>query len=276
MKQRTTFGIMILLSLVLISCGSDRAKTIELPPATEESSAVDVTVESALEPTDTPTPTVEAATATPKPTDVIPTDTPTMVPPTPTDEPPTETPTTEPKTYTPDELLEGLLTLQDLPTGWTMTSIGPSDSEGDTHTFMCREVESRGVASVIAEFEMSQFGPRLHHYITAYPEGVAGEALEEMIEVSQSCLEWTTTENGNTMTWTLTPLSFPNLGDETFALRISTNLGILGPIEIDSIFVRTGDVITAIAYTAIGPEGVDTTVTEELMRVALRKVEDLD
>ncbi|MBK8128078.1 MAG: hypothetical protein IPK53_03765 [bacterium] len=111
--------ICILLMAASVACGgNERAKTVELPTASAVETATneaEPTKEATTEPTEAPSPQPEVTetavpTNTPEPTDI----------PEPTDTPePTNTPE-PPKTDLDEENLKAsLLTINDMPTGWT-------------------------------------------------------------------------------------------------------------------------------------------------------------
>jgi hypothetical protein len=189
---------------------------------------------------------------------------------------PTETPTAVPEPIDEEDLSEALLTISDMPTGWTTSPPDEEEEsadEGETFTTVCNvELPRRSLTQVKAEFQKSQLGPFLQHTITAYPPGEAELFLEDFIDAANSCTEWTTAEDDQQFTWRLAPLSFPNLGDETFAIRTSTELELLGLMEIDTIYIREADVIINIAHMAIGISGIDSEQTEVFARLAIEKL----
>ena len=74
-------------------------------------------------------------------------------------------------------------------------------------------------------------------------------------EVFKDCKEWVTKDDdGTTVTWRPVPLSFPKVGDETFATRVSaTGIPLFGTAQVDLVFFRRGNVIAFLGYIAIGP-----------------------
>jgi hypothetical protein len=118
---------------------------------------------------------------------------------------------------------------------------------------------SIGRASV--EFEKSALGPFLTHSIVVYPgRDKAEAALADYMSAAEECLEFTDSE-GNTTT--LSPMSFPSLGDESFALRMRSSL------EFDVVQVRVDNVLINIMQAGFG--AVDSALTEELARAAVER-----
>jgi hypothetical protein len=206
-----------------------------------------------------------------KPSDVpVPSNTPTFIP---TDTP-IPTPTNVPVSL---EGLEGaLLTLSDMPTGWTVSlpeeEIEEED-KGANYTFLCMELERRMEGIVQAEFQKSEIAPKLVHSIGLYPKGLATEAFNDLVSASKACTEWTTPiESGGEQVWIVTPISFPKLGEETLAIRATSEISIFGFLEVDSIYILVGDVIIRISYLEIGLDGIDSTQTEIFARLSLEKL----
>ena len=88
--------------------------------------------------------------------------------------------------------------------------------------------------------------------------------------LSQCCTFSTKAEDGSTVTMDLGPLSFPKLGEETFALRIpadSQGLTLAG----DMVVIRQDAVGILITNLALGT--VDTQLTETVARTALAKLD---
>ena len=188
---------------------------------------------------------------------------------------PTDTVTPTPQLVTLDELATALLDLSNMPPGWVMTGseITPSEATG-TYNLMCAELPKRSIGKAEVEFEQSQLGPFLTETIVLYPPGKAEAAFADVFETAQSCSTFTTTSNDGTVnSYEVNLLSFPALGDESFAVRSSTTLSLLGLLETDVIYIRQRDVVLTILYISIGLDGIDTTVTEELTRLAYDKLQ---
>lgn len=268
--MRLPYLLLVMLVLLLTACGPDRAQTIDPPPAATGASTV---VSPAEVPTEeqvaTPEPT--AAPAEPTATELQPTATvvePTETPVEPTPEPTaTEvppTPTSPPSADALEEqLIASLLTIEDMPTGWTGTA--PEFEErtpGGTYSAFCSDdLPARSIARASVALERSALGPLFRETIVVYPDRAAAvDAFNDLVKAANNCSE-VVDDNGNRTA--LSPLSFPSLGDDTFALRGS------GLLELDEIKIRIDNVIINITHGGLG--GVDSAVTEELARLAVDK-----
>lgn len=228
-------------------------------------------VQTAISKTETARPTI---TATPQPSKT-PTITPTATPtstntPTPT---PTFTSTPTPKPLTQADLEKALISLDDLPAGW---AVRPGEDKGneaskETFTFLCQEYQRKAIDSASVDFQKSQLGPFLSHSVTVYPPGEAGSQLVKMHSAVDQCPTFKDTQNGTTFDWTVTPISFPQLGDQSFAIRLSSEFA-LGIIEVDSVYIQIGDTITSVQYMVMGLQSIDSTQTEQFARMAEGKL----
>lgn len=194
-------------------------------------------------------------------------------------------PTANPKTSSPaatavegDELVErlpeALLALEDMPAGWTVRVI--VDDEEDDGSTICGVASGQfsrdAFARFTADFQKAEFGPFLDQVVDYFPEGEAERVMAEFSDAFRSCTEWTVIEeDGTETTWRLGPLSFPKIGDETFAFRMST-VTFLGAVELDFITWRRQDIVVVIAHTSIGFEGIDGEQTEAFVRRADEKL----
>lgn len=264
--MRRSYLLFVLLVLLLAGCSAERAQTIDPPPiATQEPTLVSPT---ALPPTNEPTAPVEPTAIPVEPSSTPVEPTPTQVEPSATPLP-TETPTptaTEVSAAVEDDLdaiVESLISLSDMPTGWTGEA--PTFEErtpGGTYTAYCVDgLPSRSIARASVNFERSAFGPLVSQTIVLYPDRAsASDAFADLVDAASGCPEFVD-QSGNR--FTLNPLSFPNLGDETFALRSG------GTLEIDSIKILIDNVIIDITNGGLG--AVDSALTEEIARLAVDK-----
>lgn len=292
----------------LVTATSTAAST-ESPAATSTHEAPDLEkqpvplgTESVPTPTLTETPTVAA---TPTLAETLTTAaTPTVVE-TPTDEPaleqsPTSEPTTPAATPSPDQgddmptqasedtgdddakpeddLAQSLLLeVPELPTGWTLSEVGMDDddeSETDDEEGICgappidAQVEASGEAE--RSFQASQLGPFAFHLIGLFATEDEAEQAFELTRQAFSCEQWTDVdETGEETVWQISPLSFPNPGDETFAVRINaTSDGFA--FEGDVIAVRVGRSFMVIQNLGLG--AVDSETTIAIVDAAVAKV----
>ena len=238
-------GLAVLVSvLVVAACssgGSDRAETVSPVAPTPTEAATADEAEGVSQPESTPTPAGEAV------------------------------------EITAEELSAALLTLDDMPTGWTISP--PDEDDDDDGTELCGQ-EFGEVAEAVdraeASFNQSDLGPFIVQTLGLFREGEAGQNLALFVEAAGSCSEWTAVDSeGEETNWRISALSFPKFGDETFAFRLSSDPTIIGIVTVDAIIVRRGDVILLLAHLAFGFEGVDSELTESLTRIADEKLENI-
>lgn len=236
--------------VILTACGgesNERADTIQTTsfPKTPD-------VQEAVTPPVSPTmATTETVNETATPTiEVIPTDTP------------------EPADRDVTDLALGL---EDMPTGWTSA---PSDDSESEETFCDAGSLVEGidpVGHVSVRFQQSTLGPSLaQNLVLAQAESDAKSAWQR-VRAAFNCTEWESTDDtGETTVYHFSPLSFPNVADETYALRLSTRFA-LGVIEGDIVLFRSGRYVSLIAHVAVN--GIDSAQTETFARTAVDKLD---
>jgi hypothetical protein len=186
---------------------------------------------------------------------------------------PTFTPTPTPKPLTQAALEKALISLDDLPAGWAVRAGEDKGDEAnkETFTFLCQEYQRKAIANASVDFQKAQLGSFLLHSVTAYPPGEAGDQFAKMRSAVDQCATFKDTQDGTTTDWTVTPISFPKLGDQSFAIRLSSEFA-LGIIEVDSVYIRIGDTITSLQYMVLGLQSIDSTQTELFARLAEEKL----
>ncbi|CAN5115486.1 MAG: hypothetical protein H0V47_03125 [Chloroflexia bacterium] len=210
-----------------------------------------------------PTPAL-TATATRTPTRV-PTRTPTPRP--------TATPSPTPGITT-SQLGAVALTTADLPSGWEPSNA--VDLGLDREVSICNapgpDTVIEPVARSEAQFQQSDFGPFLAETLSAYRNEADAREIMAYLRAAISCSEWD--DESRNRVWEISPLSFPEKGDDTFSVQMQTDLGFIGAVRFQAVFVRTGNVITLIGHGTLG--SVDRNQTEGFVDLALEKLRDLD
>jgi hypothetical protein len=191
---------------------------------------------------------------------------------------PTPIPTPEPVAeYTDEETEQFLLSLEDMPTGWTKSS----DSEAGLLDIRLDLVESESMycsddpdsypideptLGASAGFNRDLLGPYLSQSVLLF--GSETDASRHM--------DWFKNEvfgcdsfSDDAVEWRLDEISFPPLGDDSFAVRMST-ASELGEIGGDLVLLRVVNVFSLLVYIDIG--GFD---AEQLEEFALRAEEKL-
>ncbi|MGD9890125.1 MAG: hypothetical protein AB7R89_28220 [Dehalococcoidia bacterium] len=228
-----------IIALSLVACGSDsdQADTLSAPtPAAATSQSVSTTEAAASVATTAPT-----ATATP---------------------PPRGTPSEA-------DVRAALITLQDLPTGWTIDP-DPDTDEDDGEGTICDIPSARQsrLVSVEANFQKGTIGPFISHAISVYQDGAAKQLMDDAVKILETCREWeTTNDDGSPLVMKLTPLSFAKVGEQTFAFRATMTSGGF-PFQADIVYLRDGDVMHVVTYMTVGVTAPDTELTETLAKTA--------
>jgi hypothetical protein len=179
-------------------------------------------------------------------------------------QPSTATPVPDPAI---DARLHGaLLALADMPPGWTTTD--PSPDGGATSADFCGvpSVESQELGKAEADFQGGQLGPFFTEELAQIKPGVAKSQLDALAQALPGCQPQTETQDdGSALTYTVSPLAFPTLGEQTVAVRLKVD-GSLLPIQGDAVFIRRANSVAIVALLAVGLAGPDEALTEMLAR----------
>lgn len=153
-----------------------------------------------------------------------------------------------------------LLTLEDMPAGWTEGApIGGAQfparaPDARLNVPMCGSEPLEGwdsIADGSANFAAGEKGPFVVHSVRVYEDEHATEAMNAFEEARESCDEWTDENTG--VSYRHEALSFPSYGDQTAAERISgqgEQLNLRGNIVV----WRRGNVLsTLLLATESGP-----------------------
>ncbi len=266
--------LLVLILFTLVGCSrsggskNDRALTIPNAAPTKDSTVPTRTVTAAgatitAEPTATSTATSSASAAPIAPTLTLP-PAPTPIPATPTPTPATHLPTVE-------QLQGALLSLDDMPTGWT-TSTGSSDDSSGPFFCGVPPADQFQQTKTSANFQKSQLGPYVTEALGAFADGKS-KAWMEALQKRLSCTTWTDTDSSGTKTtYQLAPLSFPKIGDQTFAFRMTVSTSLFNA-ESDFVFIRAGDVVIEVGNIGVG--SVDSDLTATLAQKALDKLQSV-
>lgn len=163
-----------------------------------------------------------------------------------------------------------ILTLADLPAGWTTAAEDPDDTTDDS---FCGDVDPLADVEPAAEaevsFQQSEMGPFLAAVALRFDDG-ADDVMDLFAEAVDACREFTETdEDGNETVYRFDPMSFPSLGDGTFAARLSSTT-FLGPLSLDMVTVREDDVVLLVMNGGLG--AADTALTEQALRTMLDRL----
>lgn len=150
-------------------------------------------------------------------------------------------------------LMDMLLTVEDLPEGWSLIGAGPDEPNVGGQTFCGLDQFSRpeAVAGIVeAEFAVDpNMGPLLLQRITAYPEDVAIEAFEHGRGVLDACTEWTD-EDGTT--FRISRVEVEPLGDESMGITIAYDVEGFATIYGNYYLSRIGGILVIINHLGVG------------------------
>jgi hypothetical protein len=160
------------------------------------------------------------------------------------------------------DLSQYLLTLDDLPSGWSPSPEESDEDESSTTTDPpeCSDIgeeeveDAEGeVNEASVEFQQSTFGPFVSNGIIAYESsGEAEQAFDTIIDGINTCQTFTETdESGNETTYTFAPLSMDDYGDQTFA-TVLRGTSPFGPFEANFVFVRDGPYLAFVLTAGFG------------------------
>jgi hypothetical protein len=153
----------------------------------------------------------------------------------------------------PNDIATTLLALIDLGEGWKEVSRDRPAAGADTSTGCDGALSYTTRARVTIEFSRTDRPATLSQRVTAFAPGDAARAINDSRDVAMRCPEQHGTDaSGHPTTFTFKLLPFPDLGDQTLALRVETSQEA-GGLDLTIVQVRRGDAITALLYTS--PKG---------------------
>lgn len=180
------------------------------------------------------------------------------------------TATTEPAdsaTENDPQLMDAIVSLDDLPSGWSVWVDEDDDDDSDDEGF-CGSPPFEGLLEsgddapkAEAQFQEDDFGPFLWQGIVYVSERDA-DTIMDVLRDSFNCDTWTQTDDdGTQITWTIAEMSFSDVGDDTFARKLSAESGGF-PFTGDFVAVRDGGFAFIIFHFGIG--GVDSELTQSI------------
>lgn len=172
----------------------------------------------------------------------------------------------------PGALAKAVLTIDDIPTGYTVSE--PGDSSDDDDICGVSEALKEPKNRADATFGQSTFGPFIIQRIDLFNSRAdAGTVLDGIRDSFKKCgASWSNTETPPT-TWNISALNFPRLGDETFAVRMTANnVPFFGTAQVDYVYIRRGPALTGLAWAAIGPAAAIPSPLEAVAKKADEKI----
>lgn len=182
------------------------------------------------------------------------------------------------KTLTEAQLQAALLTVPELPTGYTAAAEEQDDDDGETTgtSDECSskfeqlgEAEGQESASAEASFE-GGFGVVLEEGLESYEdEDTVQQRFDDVVEVLSQCQAFSSTDDaGVTTDFTIGALSFPKLGDDTVALAVTGKTPDIS-VSFNFVVVRLGRNVMSMAQ---GGLTTDPAALEQVARKGLEKL----
>ncbi len=188
----------------------------------------------------------------------------------------TAAPTTTVKTYTANELKGLLLTLQDLPVGW---SIDPDQSNPDDATPFagCPSLSALdklypSTAKANIDITKGTNGPFAGEKLEAYTGDIATKGMAALGPAAAACpVIKATNPDGTVYDLTMGEMSFPKVGDESKAFRLGGTINDT-PVDGQFIYARKGAMVAAISAVAVNGDKVDLTELQKIAEAAVNKL----
>jgi hypothetical protein len=158
----------------------------------------------------------------------------------------------------------------DLPTGFVAV---PHSSF--TSNDFCPEHDPmnqvRELAAAEATFQNGQLGPVVVEVVALYPDATtAQQFMSAVATATTACGSWIGTDfSGTPSKYSLSPLSFDRVGDETAAMRFDAQTMV--SVVSDLIFVRRGAYVLLLGNVMLGP-GLDSAATKSYVTKADSKL----
>lgn len=134
------------------------------------------------------------------------------------------------------------------------------------------ETETAGrVAVAEVAYQNGTTQAHLQETVSRYEGGMAADLMATVRDLPRTCATFTEIQAGVQVTLRTADLAFPSLLDETVALKVTGNAGDTA-LAFDQVFMRHGDTLVVLVHGGTGT--VDTATTEELARIAAKKVSE--
>jgi hypothetical protein len=151
-----------------------------------------------------------------------------------------------------------------MPGGWQFNaeSAGSPENTDICHQNLATlEQHRQKLGEAAVGFQQSDNGPYFAETLAEYPPGVAERVMTDLSAAVETCRDITVRDDeGGTSTWELTPLQFPQFGDQTLAFR---EYWPANGVEAIVVYIRRGDRIMVLLHIAINSR-VDRLQTETL------------
>ena len=155
---------------------------------------------------------------------------------------------------------ELLLTLEDMPAGFSSPASTTSTSKkpNDLKCFAFADtVRKRDGSKAEAKFAGQGALQEVGHVVAVTSETDAKAAFADIRKaMSTPCSETKKDDNGTEISYELQPLSFPKFGDETFAARVKLKASFI-TVDADIVVFRSAGVIELVSGISVPPEKLE-------------------
>lgn len=154
-----------------------------------------------------------------------------------------------------------------LPTGW---SVDPEntlndDSESDAESNetiepakcqaimddLAEEQDQEPTGEASQTYTAGMLGPFLGVEINSFADEVPEDSFTKFLDALSTCPEITSTEDGTATTFKISTLSFPNLGEESAAIRMTGESEGM-TVGLDMVAIRAGHNIVTLSQASVG------------------------
>lgn len=170
-----------------------------------------------------------------------------------------------------------------LPSGWAVDPdniLGDDDEEesGETRVVpeRCRTVfesmQELNTAEPEAEgdvtFQESEVGPFVGASVSSFAEEVPEDRFDALVDGLSECREFSVEEAGEVTNLTVSPLSFPNLGEDSIALRFTGDTRG-SDFTMDVVSIRVGHNLVGISQITLQGRVSSAEAFEEVARATM-------
>lgn len=173
------------------------------------------------------------------------------------------TTSTTPATLSSSQLQRALLTLSDMPPGWTVDS-SPGSSSANASDALCptgqATIKNETHSEAETSFTQGTTGPFVYQALESAPD--ASGHMTDFKKAFDSCVgsTWTEDAGGESMTVTLAEVSGAKIGDESASYRLTGQTDVSGVgLTADFVLARNGTVLELYGGMSVTVPGQTTT-----------------
>lgn len=199
-------------------------------------------------------------------------------------------PTAAPRAVVPTmaDLTRALITVRDVPTGWTSDPPKAPDHPTQDYPGLCefRAKQSPSVAAIVIFTGTGRVSggvistPTVQETLASYASADTAIAfMHDLSEALTACPSYAYKSQDETL---FSPMSFPNLGDDPLAFQSSSLDELLGQTLSVDVYVRRGSLVIRIGATAFSGsitddahDQVSAPLIEQLSRSAVDKAQSM-